>query len=309
MEAEVKAHEERIKNLKDEIGRLEFQLTMLKNNYNDVAQRTLFRSIAKEERKLSSSLTYLEAKVKDHGPTCTIGQEMIGIIENIKCASKHISEDTNKLQKQWCFNGDFILQEKEINMNPKSQKEALEILPKLGVAWPPKATKNARYSNEVDRPITPFEGRSVLLVSLDSQQFRNIQPFYDSAEFQRRLIWGIGKSLNDLCSKLHIQHSLRTADYEATVNKLRKNNVVLRWMHEDISRTSFDDQNPYSMSQQSTNSQELQSKGTQTDTQPSRRSKPITPTTPITQRKREALGPMGDILHNMENPYSRRHLN
>ena len=303
MDKEVKSHQDKIKNLKDEIRRLEFQLTMLQNNYNNIYQRNIFRRIAKEERKLSSNLQHLEEKAKEHGPTCKTFQEMIGIIENIKCASQLMSEDSDKLHKLWCFNGDLIMQERKINKDPTSIKEALDTLPKLGINWPPNATNNASYSNEVPLPIISFDGSSLFTTTMDSEQFKTaLQTFHDTMQYQKRLIWDIGDAMNDLCNNLNPTNLSQIPQYRRIGHRLQKYNDTLKMMRDDIVKTlaSFNcNDNHYQPDPPSTNYQGPKIESTQSGTQ---HSISLAPTNP---RNRKAPGLMGDIMDAMDKTHSK----
>ena len=207
---EIKEHEDKLKQLKDEVQRTEFNLKMLKNSASNNNQRKRFRRINKKERELTHALICLEDKAKEHGST--IFKKHIKTIKNVM---DEFAREVKGLRNLWYFNNEYLVKDLGINQNPTTTEEALAILPKLGFNWPPKQQINM-CKDEVPFRSIPLKGnlvewsslpessenseRNKLTLSTETVGF--LTKFQNIVTSQRMELFQIGEILN--CLSYHL---------------------------------------------------------------------------------------------------------
>ena len=228
---EIQDKENRLKELKDEVQRLEFNIKMLKNSSSNTRQRKKFRRISKKDRQLSLLLKDLKEKAKDHRPVLYVD------IKSVDEVRKSLSNDIESIMQLWYFNSDYLVKELGIDQNPTTIEEALDILPKLGINWPP--TKNLERATEVSYPIIPFDGKSSKWSSerksrlgVTESESKFLSLFQESISSQRNKLFRIGDLLNKLAWKLDPYNpqlsKLSIQFYKSQKNILFNNNIVLK---------------------------------------------------------------------------------
>ena len=226
---EIQDKENRLKQLKDEVQRLEFNIKMLKNSSGNTHQRKKFRRISKKDRKLSLLLKDLKEKAKDHKSM------LYNDIESIDEVRKSLSDDIKSIMQLWYFNNDYLVKELGIEQNPTTAEEALAILPKLGINWPPTMFERA---TEVSYPLIEFDGFSSKWSSerksrldMSNSVLKFLSLFKENLSKQRNQLFRIAIVLNDLVYQLDpyypqlSKHSIQY--YKREKKNLFHNNKVL----------------------------------------------------------------------------------
>ena len=198
----VKIKENRLQQLKDEIGKVEFSIEVLKNSSSNAEQRKKFRFISSKDRKISILLKDLKGKAKDHNSM------LYNDIKSIVKEWKSLSNDIKSILELWYFNNDCVVNELGINQYPTTIQEALTILPKLGINWPPKMTYEK--ANVVSSPLIPFDGlsskwsseRKSRLDFLSDSESKFLSLFQKNISSQRNQLFTIGSLLNSIAYKL-----------------------------------------------------------------------------------------------------------